>query len=71
MSELDIPVSVCIGKVSYNGEQHYHYWNQIGPMIVDATADQFGISDDVIIEDKQMLSRYDEDYFRVLGSLRA
>ena len=64
---LDTPVAVCYGSVQTSSMDtpRDHWWLRLGQTIVDPTIDQFGICEDVLIQNESdsFPARYVEQFF--------
>lgn len=61
LAELDAVVTVCRGRFECAQDSHHHVWVQVDSFIVDATADQFGDFDAVVIDANRRLTHYKEE----------
>lgn len=61
-----LPFAVCYGEVTVDGdESRSHWWLRHAGIIVDPTADQFGVQVDVLVkaEEDDALPRYVETFY--------
>lgn len=70
--ESDQPVCVSSGKVIVNQEEHGHFWLRFGNTIIDPTADQFGISPNILVKSEGDMTSptYQESNYIIIRARR-